>query len=90
MRDDDDIQLQSYQDDLNVDDNATDPLMEEVGEDPATELGIPSAEFKNELDKTEVDDEGVYKDDDNVDIHDNRREYIEDLDEDSNDKSYRG
>jgi hypothetical protein len=61
----DDIQLQSYQDDL-ANDDTSDPLMAEMGEDPAAELGIPPEELKEELDKQEEPDiYGVYDDDEN-------------------------
>lgn len=82
---DDDYQLQSFQDDLAVDDNATDPLMDEIGEDPTKELGIPASEFKAELDKAAIDDDndGIPRSD--FDIHDDEREYFEDLDDDGND-----
>lgn len=87
---DDDLQLKSYQDDL--DDNDTpDPFMREEGEDPTEDLGVSPDEFKQELDKEAVDDEGVwgknpYDDDlDDADLRDDEREYIEDLDEDTDD-----
>lgn len=83
MNDNDDIQLQSYQDDLATDDSATDPLMEEEGEDPSEELGVPAEELRDELDKEETEDDGVFGND--PDVHDDEREYIEDLDDDGND-----
>lgn len=83
---DDDYQPQSYQDDLTTDDNATDPLMEEEGEDPSEELGVPPEELRNELDK-EFDDEDE-PDDNDIDVHDDERENIEDADTDSNDNDY--
>ncbi len=86
MQDDDDIQLQSYQDDLTTDDNATDPLMKETGDDPSAELGVPPEELGSELDK-ELDDEDEI-DDDNVDVHDDERESVEDADEDTDDNDY--
>lgn len=79
---DDNFQLQSFQDDLATDDNATDPLMDEMGEDPTKELGIPASEFKDELDKK---DSGL---DDEI-TDDDEREFVEDMDEDSGDDSYR-
>lgn len=71
---DDDIQLQSYQDDLTTDDNASDPVMDEEGDDPTKELGIPADEFKDELDKQ---DSGM---DDEI-TDDDQREAIEDGDD---------
>lgn len=86
MDDDDEIQLQSYQDDLTIDDSATDPLMEEVGDDPTVELGIPAEEFKAELDKVDIDDDGEPVFGNDPDVRDDEREYIEDLDEDGDDE----
>lgn len=79
MDDNDDLQLRSYQDDLATDDNATDPLMDETGDDPTEDLGVPPAELREELDK-EFDDEDE-PDDDDIDVHDDEREYIEDQDD---------
>lgn len=77
--DDDDIQLQSFQDDLATDDNAVDPLMAEMTDDPTESLGIPPEKFAEELEKL-YDDEGE-PDDNDVDVHDDQREYLEDLDD---------
>lgn len=74
----DDIQLKSYQDDL-ADDNTPDPFMDEAGEDPSEELGVPANELKDELDK-----EASGADDEIID--DDQREYVEDLDEDGDDR----
>lgn len=80
MQDDyDDIQLQSYQDDLTTDDSATDPLMDEMTDDPTEELGIPPEKFAEELNKL-YDDEDE-PDDKDIDVHDDEREYLEDLDD---------
>jgi len=81
----DEFQLRSFQDDLATDDNATDPLMDELGDDPTKELGIPASEFKAELDKSAVDDDnsGIPRRD--YDIHDDQREYIEDQDDEGDD-----
>ena len=77
---DDDYQPQSYQDDLATDDNATDPVMDEEGENPADELGVPEEELGAELDKLNVDgDNEDILDDETAD---DEREFIEDLDED--------
>ncbi len=81
---DDDLQLQSYQDDLNTDDNATDPLMEEEGENPAEEIGIPQDEYADELNKEDFGDHN--ESDDN----DDRREYLEDLEEDDDNPATTG
>ncbi|MDB5186937.1 MAG: hypothetical protein JWM07_409 [Candidatus Saccharibacteria bacterium] len=67
-------QARTYQDAIDGGDNDTDPFANEVTEDPAGILQIPSEEFKDELDKTAIDDLG-YGDDD-------MRETIEDRDED--------
>lgn len=87
MNNDDDYQLQSYQDDLTTDDNYTDPLMDEMGDDPVTELGVPADEFKNELDKTLADDDDIDDEDDEIDVHDDEREFIEDLDQEADDQT---
>ena len=85
----DDIILQSQQDDLTTDDNAADPVMQEEGEDPAAELGIPSEELKRELDKEETDDGTNIDDaDDDSDIHDDQREYVTDLDDNDRDQPF--
>jgi len=76
---DDDYQPQTYQDDLNADDSTTDPLMDETGDDPTEDFGVPPHEFREELDK-EYDEEDE-PDDDDIDIHDDEREFIEDLDD---------
>lgn len=54
---DDDIKLHGYQDDLDADDNATDPLMSEEGDDVSEELGVPADELGDELDKEDTEDE---------------------------------
>jgi hypothetical protein len=64
-----------YQDDLDTDDNKSDPIMDEETDDPTEELGVPVDEFKDELDKYDFDDSG--NDDD-------MREAIEDRDEGDN------
>ena len=88
MNDDDDIQLQSYQDDLTTDDSATDPLMDEVGDDPSRELGVPASELKDELDKEPDDDDNIDSNDDDIDVHDDERNYIEDFADDPDDENY--
>lgn len=85
MNNDDDLDLQTYQDDLTTDDNATDPLMDEDHDNPADELGIPEDEYKDELEK-ELSDEDEDQNSNRVDIQDDQREYTEDqfeLDDDS-------
>jgi hypothetical protein len=69
---DDDLKLQNYQDDLDVD--KPDVFMNEQGLSPAEELGIPEARYKEELDGLALDDleRG----------HEDMRETIEDRDED--------
>lgn len=73
------FQPQNYQDDLTTDDDVTDPIMDELGDDPTKELGVPADKFAEELDK-EYDDEDEPRDN-NVDVHDDEREFIEDIDE---------
>lgn len=64
----------TYQDDFDYKDNDTDPIIDEETDSPAVELGIPEVEFRDELDKYDVDDTGNEDDD--------MRETIEDRDED--------
>jgi hypothetical protein len=63
-----------YQDDLDYKDSDTDPVIDELTDSPAEELGIPEDEFRNELDKYVDTDIGTGDDD--------MRETIEDRDED--------
>lgn len=72
--DDTNIQLHNYQDDIDADDTITDPIMDENTDDPTVILGVSPKEFKNELDNYDIDELGHGDDD--------RREQIEDLDED--------
>jgi len=74
---DDDLVLQNYQDDLSTDSNIKDPIMDEESDDPTEELGVNPKEFKDELDKYDFGN-GAHK----GDSADDRREQIEDLDED--------
>ena len=69
----DDIKLQNYQDDLDTDADAVDPIMDEETDDPTEELGVPPEEFRDELDKYAMDD--LERQDDDM------REAIEDADE---------
>jgi hypothetical protein len=57
MNNDDDIKLHAYQDDLDNDDDAVDPLMAEEGDDPTETLGVSPYELGNELDKEDGEDE---------------------------------
>ncbi len=74
MRNEEDFELHSYQDDLDTDDNTTDPLMSEQGDDISRELGVPSDELADELDKQENDED--------------RSSMIEDFDDDLDDENY--
>jgi hypothetical protein len=71
--DDDDLTLQNYQDDLDTSGNINDPIMDEESDDPTEGFGVDPKEFKEELDKYDFDDVGHGDDD--------RREDIEDRDE---------
>lgn len=62
-----------YQDDLDYRDTDTDPIIEELTDNPARELGIPEDEYGQELAK--------YSGDGNEPEDDDMREAIEDLDE---------
>jgi hypothetical protein len=49
----DDFQLRSYQDDLDTE--GIDPAMDELGEHPADELGIPQDEYGEEIEKLNIE-----------------------------------
>lgn len=53
---DGDYQPDNYQDDLNTDDDATDPIITEEGDDPTEDLGIDPEEFERELLKQDDED----------------------------------
>ena len=57
MNNDDDIRLHTYQDDLDTDDDAVDPLTTEEGDDPTETFGVAPFEFGDELDKEDGEDE---------------------------------
>lgn len=61
-----------YQDDLDTSDDVSDPIMDEAGDDPTEELGVPPEEFRDELDRYDLDNENT----------EDAREMMEDLDED--------
>jgi hypothetical protein len=69
----DDMDFRPYQDDLDTDDNVTDPIMDEETDDPLKILQIPAEPFKQELDNIALDDPGRGSED--------MRELIEDRDE---------
>ena len=69
---DNDMTVHTYQDDLDTE--KPDEFMNEGGESPAEELGIPEAKLKEELDNIALDDLERNNED--------MRETIEDRDED--------
>jgi hypothetical protein len=71
--DEDDITLQSYQDDLDT--SGVDPFASSAGDDPAAELGIPLHRYREELNR--YDDEEPS--DDQEGEPDDMREQVEDL-----------
>ena len=77
---DDDLTLQNYQDDLDTSSKTHDPVIDEETDDPTEELGVDPKEFKNELDKYDTENVG---DDDSE--SDDRREELEDYDQDPDD-----
>jgi arsenate reductase-like glutaredoxin family protein len=79
LRNDDDIKLHTYQDDLTTDDNIKDVASDELTDDPTEELVVNRNEFKAELDK--LDDDKT--DDENAD----HREDMEDIDGDEAERS---
>jgi hypothetical protein len=70
----DDLTLQNYQDDLDTSSSIHDPVIDEETDDPTEELSVDPKEFKQELDHYDFDDTTRGEDD--------RREDIEDRDED--------
>lgn len=62
-----------YEDELDTDSDATDPVTAEETDDPTRVLGVPPDELDEELDKLDTDGDS-YDDED-------MREYIEDQDE---------
>jgi hypothetical protein len=79
IRNDDDIKLHTYQDDLTTDDNVKDVASDELTDDPTKELVVNRNEFKAELDK--------YDDDKTDDENQDNREEIEDIDGDEAERS---
>lgn len=71
-----DYEVQSYQDELDIDPSKTDPVMSEENDDPVAMLGVPAGELASELDKRDLDDPHTT---------DDMREQIEDLDQDADD-----
>lgn len=69
---DDTYEPRNYQDAIDAEDSSVDKIMTELGDDPSKELGVNP----KELNKYDTDDRDAESDD--------RREQIEDLDEDSN------
>lgn len=81
---DNDYQPQSYQDDLTTDDNVADPVMREVNEDVAEELGVPADKLRDELNKYVDDDLPADAQRGDQAEHDDRTSFIEDEDDDPN------
>lgn len=50
----------SYQDDINDDPGATDPLMEEREDNPMRATGLPPEDYLDQLDDFELDEELVH------------------------------
>lgn len=50
-----DFKLHNYQDDLDTDENQTDPVISGQTDDPTRDLGIPEDEMKEELDRLDPD-----------------------------------
>jgi len=73
----DDMILQNYQDDLDTSDSIRDAVSDEESDDPTEELGVDPDEFKQELDKYDLDEAG--------DGDDDMREEIEDRDQENED-----
>jgi exonuclease I len=76
---DDDYTPQNYQDEIDTDDNLNDRITQELTDDPTKELGVNPNEFRDELNK--------YVDEGNDTDNEDRREEIEDIDGDEEDRS---
>ncbi len=77
---DDDLRLQNYQDDLDTSNDIADPIMDE-DDDITKELGVDPVAFKEELDQYDF---GKDSDGDGDDTgSDDRREQLEDLDQET-------
>jgi len=77
IQNNDDLQLHGYQDDVDARDDQPDPLMNERDDDPVKVFGVPAKEFKNEMDKLDLEQSGS----------EDAREEVEDLDEDPESRS---
>ncbi len=53
-----DLNLQNYQDDLDTSSSIKDPVIDHETDDPTKELGVDPKEFKQELDKYDIDEQG--------------------------------
>lgn len=72
-----DYEVQAYQDDLDTNQEKTDPLMNELNDDVVETLGVPAKELRAELDKRDLD---------SADVTDDMRQEIEGLDEDGDER----
>ena len=70
----DDFEIRNYQDLEDTDENVSDVVTQELTDDPTETLGVDPNELKAELDKYSFEDGKSGSDD--------RREQIEDLDDD--------
>ncbi len=64
-----DFTLHNYQDDLDNDENQTDPVTSQYTDDPTRDLGIPEDEMKEELDRLDSEN------------NEDARENVEDIDD---------
>jgi len=79
---DDDIQLQTYQDDFDTK-GKPDDITPAMTDDPVEELGIPADELREELNNEALDEVGrVENDEDNRFDGESARESVEDQDQD--------
>lgn len=69
--------VRSYQDGVDVDQNKSDPLMNELNDDPVEMFGVPANELREELDKRDTD----VVDADDPEDSDDMREEMESLDD---------
>lgn len=76
----DELQLQNYQDDLDTSGRFHDRVLDEETDDPTELLGVDRGAFKEELDEYAFEESGAEENED-------RRETMEDLDQDTDDRS---
>jgi len=73
MPNDEDAYLHNYQDSLDTDPRMTDHITDEETDDPTEEFGVPSDEYKEELERISTEMETL-DDDENLEAENRLRE----------------